>query len=1112
MDRLPPELIRKILQELDPHDLKIARLVKKQYAALATPLLFTTLEFFGPDHLDGPWRHSKGRRPKWSVEFSKLHEIVAEVLPIVRGTRKLVFAPAYYRNGFWNDYSAYLEAEMDEIVDEYQISDSDGSDGGSDDSSEDDISECPSRSYEHRIQAVVNRRRARPDSERKLILEATDWWEAKILEQNTNRNKVEASLQDLFHHATILEEIDIQVWGFEDVGELRCLSSMLDGFRSDPSPTMHHLETLSRSLHQASRFIKKLRVDGFNPNLLQDSPALRHTFSDLRHLRLGIGQADSLLEDSASISALPKALKAAENTLEHLELGFGGETPWLPDRGVHLLDKVFRDEETGTSLAFPNLQSFHLSSLLVSSTSLIGFLAAQPKVSTLVFSYIYLVTAGVGWEQLANAIPDSVETWEVFGRLGQEPVAGFEPPIAYNWCTDWRFDQESLPRGTGWKAETIGPARCDGIRPVCGSCSHRAVECKYAEGPSKRKPPSKLYTQTLEAKVASLEEQIARLMSERSELAHSPKAATSDRYEPPSLTATATSASLNDEQRENISENELAEMLGSFNLDDGGELRYFGACSNFHLVQHKNAFKDASSSTARQEGNEAANRAFGPLDMPRDLRNHLLDLFWSWQNSWQYVVARDIFLADLDANKSTRFCSPLLLAAIYAIASRYSDRPEVRTDTDDPETAGAMYAARAKVMLQHEWQAPTVSTVQATALLALYSAGVNQESLGWMYSGIAVRLAFTLGLHLDCSHYVQQGIITTRDLEYRNVAWWGVFVLDNLFTLGHGRPSGITDQDITAPAPSSGAASSGPPNYLPSATDCYLYSQVTTTAFYTYELIRSSRVLHRLYAVNPGWTPSERKRHVIEAQLQLSTLYETLPPMLRLPVEQNKPSPPQVYILHLQYHVTIILLHRPFFPAFRGAAKSALMKGSYEENLHARACKASAQRIRAITKAFKTHYTLRYVPLSGVHCVFTATVIHLLDLMYTEGIAHTRARAQIRDCLDSLQEMSKTWSWSGRCLRSVLSLATEWKVDIGSSRWQKAPALTRTSIEENLYDVSSATDAGQDAFMDISMLEDLQRWMGDDTSMFADLSVGMPGLDAFGTSFIDNLWHDTSID
>ncbi|KAL3420025.1 C6 transcription factor, partial [Phlyctema vagabunda] len=589
---------------------------------------------------------------------------------------------------------------------------------------------------------------------------------------------------------------------------------------------------------------------------------------------------------------------------------------------------------------------------------------------------------------------------------------------------------------------------CDGVTPVCGACQYREEECQYDQAPSKRKPPSKQYVHALEALVDSLQQQVTQLGGGNSEALSTlqdeglqtpgtvPSGLLSQR---PHMQMTLPVHEMVQSSGSDPDE-ELATMLGSFNLDEGGELRFFGAASNFHLIRNKETFMDPSSTVARIRGLEAARRTVGLTDTPDELQDHLFDLYWRWQNSWQYVISREVFLADFKDRKFTRLCSPLLVAAINALASRYSDRPELRTDPDDANTSGELYATQTKAMLHHECVAPTIATVQATALLGLYSSGINQESLGWMYSGMAVRMAFTLGLNMDCSDYVSRGLMAPDELEARNVAWWGVYVLDNLFTLGVGRPSTIRDQDVTSKRPSVSGDTVIPISRSTAVTTSLpQVSHVATTAIYTCQLLRIVRMLDTLYAVNPPWNGAEKKRQIIDTHLHLISFQESLPDILKLPASVNLPAMPQVYVFHLQYHVSMILLHRPFFPAFRQASQS-IRAQVFEENLHARACRLSAEKICLILRAFKNHYKLRFLPISAAHCAFTAAVIHLLDLTHTDLRTRSKAKHQLSICTDALEEMRETWVWSTRCLKSIQSLAEEWHVDYTNSDNHASPS------------------------------------------------------------------------
>jgi hypothetical protein len=141
-------------------------------------------------------------------------------------------------------------------------------------------------------------------------------------------------------------------------------------------------------------------------------------------------------------------------------------------------------------------------------------------------------------------------------------------------------------------------------------------------------------------------------------------------------------------------------------------------------------------------------------------------------------VPQESFLHDLYTGKTRSSCTPLLLYAILALASRYSDRLEVRTDPKNANTAGAAFAAHVSTMLHHEIQAPTTSTIQATALYGLYVNSTDNESLAWLYAGMASRMAFSLGLHEDCSDLVRSGIVSPQAADARNLTWSGVYVVD----------------------------------------------------------------------------------------------------------------------------------------------------------------------------------------------------------------------------------------------------------------------------------------------------------------------------------------------
>ncbi|KAJ4178066.1 hypothetical protein NW767_014953 [Fusarium falciforme] len=220
-------------------------------------------------------------------------------------------------------------------------------------------------------------------------------------------------------------------------------------------------------------------------------------------------------------------------------------------------------------------------------------------------------------------------------------------------------------------------------------------------------------------------------------------------------------------------------LMGRLNIGDDGQLHYFGSQSNYHLI-HDNLGYDSMESTVslQRQGLDAVGCLGKSVPLSMELQEHLLELYWTWQHPWNYIIHRDAFSRAFRSRIYGKYCTPLLLSAIFAIASRFSDRTELRTVAEDPNTAGCALFEQAKILFLYESQAPIVATVQAAALMSMRALSDGQEALGWLYCGNAARMALNLGLNIDCSQWVASGLISADEAEVRKVTWWGCFVLD----------------------------------------------------------------------------------------------------------------------------------------------------------------------------------------------------------------------------------------------------------------------------------------------------------------------------------------------
>jgi hypothetical protein len=236
---------------------------------------------------------------------------------------------------------------------------------------------------------------------------------------------------------------------------------------------------------------------------------------------------------------------------------------------------------------------------------------------------------------------------------------------------------------------------------------------------------------------------------------------------------------------------ELSQVMSHLDVDNGGEVHYFGPSSNLNLVSdipripapHRpSGSSDGDSSglnrlsdlydvdpdfTVGSFGTSPAMTGFGSscfnvgtaLNTNRNtssgvshvysedqaLEDHLLSLYWTWQHPFFLLFSKRLFLRDMEAARSANSAtgvrkknfSLLLLNAILAHAAHLSDRSGVRANPNDPATAGNRFSEKARKLLEDECENPSITTVQALALMGSREAGCGRDTgLGWLYSGM----------------------------------------------------------------------------------------------------------------------------------------------------------------------------------------------------------------------------------------------------------------------------------------------------------------------------------------------------------------------------------------
>jgi hypothetical protein len=248
----------------------------------------------------------------------------------------------------------------------------------------------------------------------------------------------------------------------------------------------------------------------------------------------------------------------------------------------------------------------------------------------------------------------------------------------------------------------------------------------------------------------------------------------------------------------------LAMRVGALRVDQDGVLRFFGATSNLHLLQnntHLPSYREPRR-TANTNSSFILNRAGYSQEVSIELEDHLIKLYLAWEDPATHIInvplfweARHKHVSGQRGGYHPSFYSDVLINAMYAhelrcfvitcISCTDSDTRcalgsvfTSRIVPDLPTPLSEFFACRAKTLLEHEMDSPCVATVQALVILSAHEASFTRDSKGWLYSGMAIRLSIDLGLHLNHTRYVRNGVLDEREAEVRRVTWWGVFMLD----------------------------------------------------------------------------------------------------------------------------------------------------------------------------------------------------------------------------------------------------------------------------------------------------------------------------------------------
>ncbi|KAL4793229.1 fungal-specific transcription factor domain-containing protein [Aspergillus venezuelensis] len=564
--------------------------------------------------------------------------------------------------------------------------------------------------------------------------------------------------------------------------------------------------------------------------------------------------------------------------------------------------------------------------------------------------------------------------------------------------------------------------------------AEQRIECKFTGRDDSRGTAPKSLVMLLQSRIELLEQvlwlhsidinaSIAQLRGAGSSSLGGPRAR-ADRV----TTTTCEKTHLSTESDEALCSNEPFDGEGS------GEVSYFGCSSGrVELLRSKDVDADEAAtkpaSTVGSRLNQFCKEIQSTPDISEELEEHLITLYFTWEQPWCQLVDERLFRESMQ-NKG-RYFSPLLLNCILALGSRYSDRLEVRSAPHDSNTAGQMFLDIAEVLLHFDLQYPSITTIQSLGVLAMMYVAIGSDSKGWLRHGMAVRLALDMGFNLEeCATLNRLNVLSDAEINLRRQIYWALYCTDKAWASYTGRVCTMLDAQasIQLPLPTeTGEEPSQPGKKLVMlhhalATQCQILEKILTSLYAPkrYPLgVQRQTFFDTCLLELKGW------KYRLSADLQT-----------RLRGTAKAQTMPQVYILHMVYHTSIIMLAKPFLPQKHKSlpqSSDAPLPCTVEEQRAAILCMEAAREICLLGDQYRKAFgSFRQSPVTATHCTLSAVLFLISTFNHCGRDEDEREEAPskaIAKLLDSgvvtLGELAESWMPARHYWRAISAIVKE---------------------------------------------------------------------------------------
>ncbi|OJJ76189.1 hypothetical protein ASPBRDRAFT_192355 [Aspergillus brasiliensis CBS 101740] len=355
--------------------------------------------------------------------------------------------------------------------------------------------------------------------------------------------------------------------------------------------------------------------------------------------------------------------------------------------------------------------------------------------------------------------------------------------------------------------------------------------------------------------------------------------------------------------------------------------------------------------------------------------SHLISLYFTWDHPLLQVVDQEMFLKHMTTKETDpECCTSLLVNSILAVASIYSDFPEVFAIPDDETSRGQHFYAEAERLWNAEEGRASLANIQAVALMSRFLKFQGKDDLSWLMLRQAVQLAQDFGMFTSPRMRHRQWEKMSPRLQHAcAITAWGLFIL-NWQTSLHSRK----------------VADLKPPKYKPYSVTALDDDDVMWTPY-----PRFNQVDH---AKQPAYL-----RLVMTKMIDLTEIVADIPELLfdkgldmaigelwiaankkcvrlqrwldSLPkdFEADDEKPPQILYLYIGYHHTIMVLFQFFLEHqhFGPASHPSEFEQARSNQLR------SAKQVVHCLRSYHESYGLRQIPRQILEPTNTSLIVFL---------------------------------------------------------------------------------------------------------------------------------------